>query len=67
MDGGRVGIAEEWQLDARSRGRPIMSFTELRGDGPGEERLERLSALRRTCFGLAEQIWRQLDCGAHKT
>ncbi len=67
MDGTGAGIAEKRKIDPGASVARLMSLAELRHDSPGEEDLERLSALRGAHFCLAEQTWGKLDCGAHKS
>jgi hypothetical protein len=40
---------------------------DLRGHGPGDQRLERLTAGCRARFGFPEQLDRELNRGAHKS
>lgn len=66
IDAGAVRPAEERQPDTRTDVRARVE-TDLGGDSPRQEALQRLAPRGRAGFGGAEQLGRQLDSGAHKS
>ena len=59
--------AEERQRDTRPVTGPRRRLTQLRGDGAGQQRLQRLAALGGTRFGRPQEVRRQFHGGAHKS